>query len=225
MKIYGHPWSTHTRKVLTVLAEKEREAELALVMIPKGEHKRSDHLARHPFGKVPVLEDGSLVLFETVAINRYLDRVLGGARLVPEDARAAASVDQWVSTSQAYLSPNAGAAIVELLFRRYLGGEQNRGAIESGLRGTAEVFDAADRALAGRAFLAGDRFSLADVHFMPYVEYLVQIGEGELVTKRPSFAAWWERVSARPSWQRVARSGPQPYDVGMSADVVESLHR
>jgi glutathione S-transferase len=74
MKIYGHPWSTNTRKVLMVLAEKAREAELSLVMLPNGEQKLAAHLALHPFAKVPVLEDEGFVVYEASAINRYLER-------------------------------------------------------------------------------------------------------------------------------------------------------
>ena len=50
-------------------------------------------------------------------------------------------------------------------------------------------------------------------------EYFMQIGEGEAVNKRKHLAAWWERVSNRPTWRRVARTGPQPYDDGVTADV------
>ena len=68
-------------------------------------------------------------------------------------------------------------------------------------------------------------FSLADVHWLPYIEYLVQIGEGEPVLQREQLAAWWDRVSGRGTWQRVARSGPQPYAEGMTADVIERQFR
>ena len=43
--------------------------------------------------------------------------------------------------------------------------------------------------------------------------------------KRKHLAAWWERVSNRPTWRRVARTGPQPYEDGVTADVVEKQFR
>src|SRR5512139_2613628 len=106
MKIHGHPWSTNTRKVLMTLAEKGHQADFSLVMVPKGEHKRPEFLALHPFGKIPVLEDDGFVLYETRAITAYLDEKLGGPRLVPEGARGAAVVAQWTNVADAYLVPH-----------------------------------------------------------------------------------------------------------------------
>jgi glutathione S-transferase len=221
MKIYGHPWSINTRKSLLVAAEKGQPVELKLVMIPKGEHKQPEHVALHPFGKVPVLQHDSFVLYETQAINRYLDRNLNGPALVPSDPRAVALVDQWIGIVDSYFSPHAQPFIVETMFRRYLGGEQNQQAIASGRAGMQPALDAADHRLSESPYLAGNQLSLADIHFMPYIEYLMRIGADDLVTSRKSFAAWWDRVSGRPSWQRVARSGPQPYEPGMTAEAVE----
>ena len=225
MKLYGHPWSINTRKTLMTLAEKEHEAELVLVMIPKGEQKSQEHLARHPFGKVPVLDDDGFVLYETRAINRYIDKKLGGTALEPHDARGGALLDQWINIADSYFIPHAHPLIVETLFRRYLGGPQNLAAIDSGRAGMQHALDTADRWLASSPYLAGRAFSLADIHWMPYLEYLVQVGEGSSVMDRTHLRGWWNRVSERRSWLRVARTGPQPYESGMIADVVEKAHR
>jgi glutathione S-transferase len=225
MKIYGHPWSLNTRKTLLTLAEKGREAELVLVMVPKGEHKQPRHLALHPFGKVPALEDGDFILYETRAINTFLDRTLAGPALVPADPRAAARVDQWTSVADSYFIPHIHPLIVETVFRRYLGGEQDARVIEAGREGMQVALDVADRHLATNVYFAGETFSLADVHWMPYLEYLVHTGQAEPLTRRAHLAAWWDRVSSRPTWQRVARTGPQPYQPGITADVIEKLHR
>lgn len=225
MKIYGHPWSINTRKVLMTLAEKGHEAELVLVMLPKGEHKKPEHLALHPFGKVPVLQADGFVLYETQAINRFLDRTLPGRALAPSDPRTAAWMDQWIGVVDAYFSPNAQAFIVETLFRRYLGGEPNAAVIDAAMQGMQEPLDTADRWLAARSYFAGDELSLADIHWMPYCEYLTRIGAADLVSRRAHLARWWERVSNRESWQRVARRGPQPYEPDMTAERVEPLHR
>src|SRR5688572_7204323 len=204
MKIHGHPWSINTRKTLMTLAEKGHEATLALVMLPKGEHKRLQHLALHPFGKVPVLEDEDLILYETHAIDRYLDAKLPGPRLVPASPREAARVDQWIGIADSYLVPHAHPVVVELLFRRYLGGERNDQAVATGRAGLPQALDVADAALASSPHLAGSAFTLADIHWMPYVEYLERVAEGEAIARRPHLAAWWKRVSERPTWQRVA---------------------
>lgn len=225
MKVYGHPWSINTRKVLMVLAEKGKEAELSLVMIPKGEQKSPAHVALHPFAKVPVLEDEGFVLYESSAINRYLERKFPTPPLVPSDPRGAALVDQWLSATDAYFSPQAGPLIVETLFRRYLGGATNDSIVASSREKLAVALDAADRQLARTAYLAGETFSLADIQVMPYFEYLEKTGQDDTVKRRSNLDAWWERVSRRPAWQKVARTGPQPYDAGMTAEVIETRYR
>lgn len=221
MKIHGHPWSINTRKVLTALAEKGQSAELHLVMLPKGEHKQPPHLALHPFGKVPVLEDEEFALYETRAILHYIDRKLPGTSLVPSEAREAAQVEQWIGIAESYFIPHAHVLVVEKLFRRFLGGEQDLRAIEAARAGMQPALDELERGLASRPFVGGETFSLADLMWMPYLEYLQRVGEGAAFTSRPSVDAWWGRASERASWQRVARSGPQPYDDGVTADVVE----
>src|SRR5579883_1276415 len=73
MKLYGHPISTCTRKVLFTAQEKGHKLELVVVDLAKGEHKSADHLSRQPFGQVPALDDGGFALYESRAIARYLD--------------------------------------------------------------------------------------------------------------------------------------------------------
>jgi glutathione S-transferase len=225
MKIYGHPWSTNTRNALATLAEKGHEAELVLVMIPKGEQKQPAHLALHPWGKVPVLDDDGFILYETRAIHRYLDRKLAGPKLTPDDPRQAARGDQWIQVADAYFVPHAHGIIFETLFRPFLGGAKNEQAIADGREGIQLPLDTLDRWLSSNAFLGGDAFSLADIHWMPYFEYLSKIGEGEPIVRRHHVDAWWRRVSARPAWHKVARTGPQPYDPAVAASVIESLRR
>jgi glutathione S-transferase len=225
MKLYGHPWSINTRKTMMTLAEKGHEAELVLVMIPRGEHQLPQHLARHPFGKVPVLDDDGFVLYETRAINRYIDKKFGGTPLTPVDDKAAARVEQWINVADAYFAPHAHRLIVETLFRRYLGGEQDVAAIRAARAAMQPVLDTVDRWLAANPYFAGNALSLADIHWMPYIDYLIRVGEAEDITRRANLSAWWNRVSSRDTWRRVARTGPQPYDDGMTADVIERQYR
>lgn len=222
IKIYGHPWSINARKALLTLAEKGHEGELVLVMLPLGEHKQPAHLARHPWGKVPVLDHDGFLVYESRAINRYLDDALDGPRLSSASPRERALAEQWMNVSDLYFSPHAGALLVESLFRDYLGGDRNEAAIEAGRAGIQQPLDLLDRHLATSPFIAGGAFSLADVHWMPYLEYLFRLEPAE-VEKRPNLARWWASVSARPTWTKVGRTGPQPYEPAVRASVLEQL--
>lgn len=223
MKLYGHPWSINTRKSLATFAEKGHEPTVVLVMLPKGEQRSAEHLRLHPFGKVPVLDDAGFVVYESRAINAYLDATLAGPRLVPTSPRERARMDQWINVCDAYFTPFAQPLIVETLFRQFLGGPVDRAAIEAGRSGIGPALDQLDGHLADNAYVAGDAFTLADIHWMPYVEYLSRIGEGAEIDKRSALRRWWGRVSERPGWQRTARSGPQPYHPEVAAEVIARL--
>jgi glutathione S-transferase len=157
MKLYGHPWSINTRKVLATIAEKGHEMPMTLVMLPKGEHKRTEHLRVHPFGKVPVIDDDRFVLYEMRAINAYLDAKLSGPLLVPTEARERARMDQWINIADSYFIPFAHPMIVELLFRRHLGGDQNAGVIATGRAGIDSALDALDTRAARGSVRRGRR--------------------------------------------------------------------
>ncbi|HEX7603098.1 MAG TPA: glutathione binding-like protein, partial [Polyangiaceae bacterium] len=58
-----------------------------------------------------------------------------------------------------------------------------------------------EKQLAKHHHMAGDAFTLADISFMPYVEFLKQTPSAKLLAT-PAAMAWWERVSTRPSWQK-----------------------
>jgi glutathione S-transferase len=204
MKVYGHPLSTCTRKVLTVLAEKGHEAEFVLVDLMKGEHKKDDHLARQPFGVVPALEDDGFWLYESRAMVRYLDDKLSGPKLMPTDAKARALAEQWVSVEYSYFTPASMKIIRQMLFNRMAGQAPDMTIVEKAREEVGRVLDVADQTLQKQEFFGGSSISLADISWMPYVQYLFASESGDLVTARKGVGAWWERVSTRPSWKKVA---------------------
>lgn len=199
MKVYGHPASTCTRKVICALTEKGVDYEFVLVDIMKGESKSPEHLARQPFGVVPVLEDDGFVLYESRAILRYLNAKLGG--LAPTDAKDLGVMEQWISVEQSYFSPPAMKAILEIFFSPMKGTTPDPKVVEEGKAGAAKALDVLERALAGKQWLAGS-FSIAEITYAPYLQYLFDTGLGDIVKERPNVAAWWSRISERPSWQK-----------------------
>jgi glutathione S-transferase len=203
MKLYGHPMSTCTRKVLTVLAEKGQEVEFVVVDITKGEQKHDVHLARQPFGRVPAIEDDGLWLYESRAMMRYLDEKLSGTRLQPTDLRDRAMMEQWLSVEYSYFSPAAMKIVYELLLNKMMGKPADMEKVKSGAETAGHALDVAEKALVKQEYFGNKTFSLADIAWMPYVQYLFAAEHGHLVTSRPGVKAWWERVSTRPSWKKV----------------------
>ncbi len=202
MKVFGHPMSTCTRKVLTTFAEKGQRAELVLVDLMKGEHKKPEHLARHPFGVIPVLEDDGFQIYESRAIIRYLDAKLSGPSLTPADLKDRAVMEQWIGVEQAYFSPAAMKFVLEIMFAPMRGVQPNQETIEKGRTEAAKVLDVLEKHMAGKEYIAGS-FSLAEITWMPYLEYVAAVGSADLIDSRENVSAWWKRISARPTWQQV----------------------
>lgn len=94
--LYSFPQSRSLRAAWT-LEELSLEYQCQHVALDKGEGQTAEHLARHPDGKVPVVEDGDVHLFESAPICRYLAETYGDGTLLPSDPAARAQVDQWLS--------------------------------------------------------------------------------------------------------------------------------
>ncbi|MDC3953711.1 glutathione S-transferase family protein [Polyangium jinanense] len=204
MKVYGHPASTCVRKVLCALAEKGVDYEFVLVDIMKGDQKSPEHLARQPFGVVPVLDDDGFVLYESRAILRYLNAKFGG--LAPTDAKDLGVMEQWISVEQSYFSPPAMKAILEIFFSPMKGTTPDPEVVKNGKEGAAKALDVLERALVGKEWIAGS-FSIAEITYAPYFQYLFDTGLGDIVKERPNVAAWWGRISERPSWRKAIGKG------------------
>ncbi len=200
MKLYGHPGSTCTRKVLCTLHELGLSYDFELVDLFKGDHKSEAHMRRQPFGKIPALEDGGLSLFESRTIARYLIDAHGQGKLTPPDAVSRARMNLGIDIESFYFSPTAMTFIYEHVFKRPQGEEKLAQAQQS-LDRTLDVVAAR---LGQDPYLAGAEFSLADIVYLPYLEYLKMTPAFASVTARPTISAWWSRCSERPSWQKTA---------------------
>jgi glutathione S-transferase len=198
LKIYGHPASTCTRKVLMTLAETGTPNEFVVVDFAKGEHKMDANVARQPFGRVPALDDDGFQMFESRAMSRYLNERAHG-KLVPADAQGRAKMEQWISVETSEFSGNAMKFIYQYVFGR----PQEPAVLEAAGKALDHVLAVMDKQLAATPYLAGAEFSLADVCFMPYLEYLMPTPAKEIVAKHAPTMAWWSKVSARPTWAKV----------------------
>ncbi|HEX3761675.1 MAG TPA: glutathione S-transferase N-terminal domain-containing protein [Kofleriaceae bacterium] len=202
MKLHGHPLSPCTRKVLATAAETAAPIELVTVDLLTGDHKQAAHLARHPFGVIPVLDHDGFVLYESQAIMRYLAAGPGGAPLVPVAAQDRARMDQWLSVAQSYIAPHARTLAVQRMVHRPRGLALDLPAIAEAERALRLAYAILDRALAGARYLAGEAFSLADLGVMPYLASPAVAESVDLLADLRHLERWWQEVSARPSWRR-----------------------
>jgi glutathione S-transferase len=200
------PGSPFARAVLITLEEKGARYRLARVV--PGTLRSAEHLRRHPFGRIPVLEHGDFRLYETQAILRYLDRVLPEPGLTPTDARRAARMDQLMNVNDWYLFQGAGAVIgfQRIVGPRLLGVSCDESAIAAALPKARMAFDELAQLLGDAPYFTGETPSLADL----MLDFLQQTPEWEpLTAEHAGLRQWLARMQARPSmqattWEKVA---------------------
>ena len=189
IKIHGVPPSSFTRTVRLAAHEKGIDYEL----VPAFPGQVS---ALNPFQKIPVMTHGDLTLFESTAILRYLDRTFPGPKLWPEDSRAAALCDQWVSaicdslvnSALRYLANHFGFLPVPAEMA------------EKYLAKAAEVVPVFDRRLADNRYLAGESVTAADLFLAPIVFNFPAVpGLDAVGEAAPNLARWMAEMSERPS--------------------------
>lgn len=202
LKVFGHPASTCTRIVLMTLAETTTPFELTTVDFAKGEHKQQPHLGRQPFGQLPAIDDGGFALFESRAICRYLDEKAGGV-LVPSDIEARAMMEEWISIETSNFTPHA----MKFIYHHTFGRAQESAVLEAAGKGLETALGVMEARLAKSPFLGGDKLTLADVCFMPYMDYAMGTPVKETFAKFPHVTAWWNKVSERPTWQKTVGRG------------------
>jgi glutathione S-transferase len=208
--IHSIPGSPYGRAVL--LALEEKSARYRLDPVAPGMFKTPEHLARHPFGRVPVLDHGDFRLYETQAILRYIDRVLPQPALTPTDPRVAGRMDQLMNINDWYLFQGVASVIgfQRVVGPRLMGLTPNEKAIAGAMPQAHTVFAELARQLGGDAFFTGDSISLADLILAPQMDFFSQTPEWEpLTADKPNLRSWLDRMSARPSmrattWERVA---------------------
>ena len=201
--VYGSALSPFVRPVLMALEEKGvayRNEEIA--------PKSPEHLALHPWGKVPCLRHGDVTLFESQALALYVDELFPNPPLRPADAAGRARVAQWVSATIDYFYKTVGAGhVVHYFMHQMRGAPLDRAAIDAGLPAMRDTIAIYDRALSGRQFLVGDSVTLADLFLAPMSTFIATTPEGkEVMQASPAFTAWASRMAARPSFVATAKT-------------------
>lgn len=206
--IHGVIGSPFVRAVLMGLEEKGRGWRLQPLLA--GASKSPEHLARHPFGRVPAVEHDGFQLYETQAVLRYLDRIEPEPPLTPSDPRQAARMDQIMGINDWYLFAHASGPIgFPRVVAPRIGFPADSSKVAEALPRARVCIGEIARLLGAQPFLAGDALSLADLMVAPQLSLLMECEEGQdLMAPHAALSAWLERMEARPSmiatsWERL----------------------
>ena len=201
MVLWGFDGSTYVRTVKMLLSEKGfTQFEQMPLNVLKGEPKTPEHLQRHPFGKVPVLDHDGLRLLETSAIVRYLNDVLPGSSLVPATAADRARMDMVIGTIDSYgYAALVGGVAAYHLFPDFVGG-RNDAMRMAGLADGRKVIELAMKTKGASPFIAGE-LSLADFYLAPIAFYVSLTPDKATVFDVEGFEGWWTKIQALPSFK------------------------
>lgn len=204
MKLYVFPPSPNSWRVLAALGYlgAEDQVEVANVNLIAGEHRVPEIQALNPTGRLPILVDGDLNLWESNAINQYLSDRLGPSSLYPQGLRERTEVNRWLSWQMCHFSAPASTFLWETMIKGLLG---MGGPDQAKLAEAGEDFKTCaallDGELAQRTFLCGDELSLADLSVASFLAYAEKTGMP--VAGRDNLNGWYQRIAATPTWQKV----------------------
>ena len=187
--LYHHPYS-RAANVLWMLEEIGVEHELRFVDIMAGAHKHPDIVALNPMGKLPILVDGDAIVTEAAAIGLYLaDRYSLGQLAPAFDDPARGTYLRWSFFAPSVIEPGAMAKMKGWTFKSSQAGW---GTFES-------MIAAMEHAIAGRKYVLGDRFSMADVVFGGTIRFMLGF---KMIEGTPALRAYNGRLGERPALQR-----------------------
>jgi glutathione S-transferase len=204
--VFGFPHSSFVHITQLILTHKEVPYTFHDLEPDMGSPK---HLALHPFDRVPILQHGDFVVYETSAIVAYLEEKFPSPTLYPATVEGRALTNQWVSSVNSYyytymiyhvghernVFPRLGIASDEKVVEHALP------KIEVGLQVVEKQLSH------GQDFLIGDEVTLADYYLLPSTFSFSRTDEGKAMYQRyPVFSAWRERMEGLPAVQRLRRA-------------------
>ncbi len=204
--LYGPAYSVYTRAVMIALHEKKVAFDHVSVDLRKGEHKQPEHLARHPFGKVPAFLHNGFAIYESEAILRYLDDAFPGPKLAPNDIHRRTRATQIYSVFAHYAAPIWQGRIVRPRLLADPAKGPDEAAIAAALPEARHALKAVEALMLNPdPFLTGRTISFADCVLAPALEYLANTPEGPgLLADVPRLAAWLSHMRGLPSFAETA---------------------
>lgn len=181
---HGH----RVRQFLTMLG---LPFEIVPIDMKAGDNRRPEFLAISPFGQVPVIEDGDVVLFDSTAILVYLAKRYGDASWLPTDPLGAAAVQRWLSLASGQIAYGPCRARLVTVFGAPYDHETAKSI-------AVNLFNVIEAEFAHKRFAAGDEPTIADIAAHAYIAHAPEGGVS--LEPYPNLRAWLRRVEALPGF-------------------------
>lgn len=198
--LYGFDGSTYVRTVRMLLAEKGAEYDQVPVNVLSGEVLQPEHLERHPFGKVPVLDHDGMRILETTAITRYLNDVLDGPSFVPDNAKDRARMDMAIGLFDSYGYGALVGVAGYYLFPDFIG-NPDASFLQTSIDQARKVLTEIMKVRGDSEWIAGDKPTLADLYLAPACFYVSLVDDAPKVFDVQGFQQWWDRMQQLESYR------------------------
>ncbi|MBA3880017.1 MAG: glutathione S-transferase [Sphingobium sp.] len=203
MKLYYDTPSGHSHRARLFLSLANVPVEIVDVPLRQGAHKSPEFLKINPFGQVPALVDGDVIVADSNAILVYVAKKFGKTDWLPEDAAGAAAVQRWLSVAAGQIASGPAAARLVTLFGAKLNAED-------AINRAHAVLKLIEAQLEGRDYIAASHATIADVALYSYI---AAAPEGNVDTSGyANIGAWLNRIEGLPGFFPFA-----PNPVGLRA--------
>jgi glutathione S-transferase len=186
LRLHGYLVSTFTRTAAMACIEKGVPYELVPIA-----YGSAEHAALHPFVRIPVLEHGDTVVFETLAITSHVDAAFDGPSLQPAPGPARTRMFEWLSLCSDYVYRD----VVRGLPRKRPPTEDELGAARQALERVDAMIDA--------PFLVGESLSLADLYLAPQISNAREKAP-EVLASLDATETWFAKLAERESFRRTS---------------------
>lgn len=192
LQLYSYEHSVYSWIARLALAEKNLAYEL-IEVDPFQESPPLEFLKINPLCRVPALSDGKFSLYETASITRYIDEAFPGAVLQPRSAEARALQNQVIAIldNDGYW-PLVRQVFVHSFYNPLFSETVDVRELDEGLIKSEHVLSALEGLIRGEQYIAGNEFSLADIHAFPMLAYFAASNEGSaLLVKFKKLSVWY----------------------------------
>jgi glutathione S-transferase len=198
LKVWGRKSSINVQKVMWAVGELGLPHERIDAGGSFGGLNDPAFVAMNPMKRVPVIDDGGTVVWESHAIIRYLCAQYGAGRLWPEGTAQRSAGDIWIEWTQASLQPTFINGVF-WAFYRTPAAQRDLPAIQKSVQTTISLFRILDQHLADRSFVGGDELTIGDIPpgVQLYRYFNLEIERPSL----PHVEAWYERLCSRPAYR------------------------
>ncbi|HDY7974311.1 TPA: glutathione S-transferase [Vibrio vulnificus] len=214
IKLYWHPMSGHAHRAHMLLSILELDFELITVDLPTGEHQRPEFLALNPFGQIPVLVDGEIVISDSNAILVYLATVYDREQIwLPESPLVRAHIEQFLSLAAHRLAGSIAKLRAANLFNRSIDSAPLTHEAHKLLKQLQTYQN-------GRQWLVGTKPTIADLALYSYIKLAPEGGIS--LADYPVLEAWIKRVEGLSGFVPMLLSNVGLRKEALNSDIIET---